>query len=393
MGESIKLNLGSGPNELVGYENIDRLKGQEVYPLEYDDSSVDEIRASHVLEHFSHGDVFGVVSHWVSKLAPGGCLKIAVPDLLKICKEYVAGAPINVQGYMYGGQIDENDFHAVGFDKELLKEIFVEAGLERIGIWGDEAKDCHKLDISLNLMGFKPATDSTTIEDRIHAVLGAPRVGFVPHFRCIIESMHRLHIPTKIMTGCFWHKNICKTMEQELKDGADFILTLDYDTIFTAQEILELYRLMKACPDVDAVTSVQSKRQDDKPLFGIGEEHSFRGKKGGVSMDVFNRNLTPITTGHFGLTMFRASSLDSFSRPWMNDSPDEDGTWEDGCTDSDISFWVKWKEEGKNLMLANKVVVGHIEEMITWPSKDKFKPIQQYISDYSRNGIPKEVAR
>jgi predicted SAM-dependent methyltransferase len=395
MSEKVKLNLGSGNRELVGYENIDRIHGTEVYPLDYDDASVSEIRASHVLEHFSHRDAFGVIQHWVDKLEPGGCLKIAVPNFLKIAQDYVDGKPLNVNGYVHGGHTDENDVHGVSFDEELLRELFINAGLERICRWEDEAQDCHKLPISLNLMGVKPVSDLKQFEegDRVTACLAAPRVGFVPHFRCIIESMHALRVQTKIITGCFWHKNISKAMEADLKAGSDYIITMDYDTIFSQEEVFELYRLMKAFPDADAITSVQSKRQSDIPLMGIGKEHKFQKEGQGVPAAIFEQNLTPITTGHFGLTIFRADSLRSFPRPWMNDVPNDDGEWEDGCVDSDITFWLKWRDEGKSLYLANKVIVGHIEEMITWPGKEKFKPVTQYMSDYSKNGMPSEVER
>lgn len=390
MSESLKLNLGSGKNKLVGYENVDRLFGQEVYPLEYDDGTVDEIRASHVLEHFSHRDVFGVLEHWVSKLKPGGCLKIAVPDLEKIARDYLDGKPINSQGYLYGGQTDENDFHHVGFDLELLRELFITLGLERIGFWEDEASDAHTLEISLNLMAYKPASEVREIEDRVTAVLGAPRFGPTAHFRCIIESLSALRVPTKIVQGCFWHKNVSKALEEEIKAGSDYIFTLDYDTVFSHQDVMEMYRLMKAVPEIDALVSTQSKRQAETPLFGIGEEHNHNGAP--VPMMKFNNNITPITTGHFGLTCFKASALDDMSRPWMNDVPADDGTWEDGCIDSDISFWLKWRDEGKKVYLANKVVVGHIETVVTWPGKN-FKPVMQYLGDFTRTGIPKEVER
>src|SRR5262247_2208869 len=59
MGESsIKLNLGGGLRKIPGYQNIDRKLGTEVYPLrEWADNSIDEIRASHILEHFPYREI------------------------------------------------------------------------------------------------------------------------------------------------------------------------------------------------------------------------------------------------------------------------------------------------------------------------------------------------
>ena len=76
-----KLNLGAGARPLEGYRNIDAKnnhgsKSQKIFPLPDKDGTVDEIRASHVLEHFSHREVTAVVADWVRALKPGGVLKI-----------------------------------------------------------------------------------------------------------------------------------------------------------------------------------------------------------------------------------------------------------------------------------------------------------------------------
>ena len=78
--EKIKLNLGAGDIPIDGYISIDRKTGQEAYPLAYEDGSVDEIRASHILEHFGLREISAVLKNWWDKLKPGGLLKIAVPD-------------------------------------------------------------------------------------------------------------------------------------------------------------------------------------------------------------------------------------------------------------------------------------------------------------------------
>jgi len=180
----LKLNLGSGDTVIDGYTPIDRKIGSEVYPLDgVEDESVEIIRASHVLEHFGHQDCKEVVSHWVRKLKPGGQLKLAVPDFQKVAEAYLAAKPMNVQGYVMGGQVDQDDFHKVIFDKESLTELLVNAGLERVCLWESELKDdCAALPISLNLMGFKPVGDVKTIATvavlsrvgRAHLVIPTP---------------------------------------------------------------------------------------------------------------------------------------------------------------------------------------------------------------------------
>ena len=56
-----KLNIGAGDNPLPDYENIDIKDGKTAYPLDYPDNTFDEIRASHILEHFGLADFSKVV--------------------------------------------------------------------------------------------------------------------------------------------------------------------------------------------------------------------------------------------------------------------------------------------------------------------------------------------
>ena len=77
-GRELKLNIGAGGVVIPGYTAIDRKTGQEAYPLAYPDNSVSEIRASHVLEHFSFKGVVDVLADWVRVLQPGGIVRIGV---------------------------------------------------------------------------------------------------------------------------------------------------------------------------------------------------------------------------------------------------------------------------------------------------------------------------
>jgi len=151
----VKLNLGSGECPIGGFVNIDRKTGQEAYPLNYEDNSVDEIRASHILEHFGVNETNSVLRNWVSKLRPGGILKVAVPDFAKIVDIYKEGGD-NTIGYLCGGQTDENDFHKIIFDRKSLTKQLERAGLYDIKHWDSEIRDCASLPVSLNLMGVKP---------------------------------------------------------------------------------------------------------------------------------------------------------------------------------------------------------------------------------------------
>lgn len=386
----VRLNLGAGATVIPGFEPRDGAQGDSLYPLPDADGSVEEIRASHVLEHFSHREVSAVVNHWAAKLAPGGRLRIAVPDFEAIARQYLDGAPINTVGYVMGGHVDPRDRHGCVFDRETLVELLLNAGLERIHAWTSEIDDCARLPISLNLGGYKPSGAAKRCAG-VTAVLSAPRFGPVLHFRCALAAFQKARVPYQIAGGAYWHQVLSEVLEAQLADPAcRYVITCDYDTVFGHADVLELYRLMEALPEIDALFPLQSKRGSDYAIFGM------LGKDGKPMTSVpgyqLARNVLPVSTGHFGLTIFRAERLKSFPRPWMNSAPNPEGRWTDGKVDADIHFWHHWRESGRTLYLAPKVVVGHIEETIKWPGRD-LKPIYQSAADYDATGMPEEARR
>jgi hypothetical protein len=176
----MKLNLGSGDCPLDGYFNFDAKNGDSLYPLRgaegcashISGSSADEVRASHVLEHFPHGQTLDVLKEWVRVLKPGGWLKIAVPDfdwIVNAQKEaWVLGntegisAADLLQSYLMGGQVDGNDYHKAIFTKIKLKWLLEDCGLVNVRPWASEIQDCASLPVSLNLMGQKPEAKTGT---------------------------------------------------------------------------------------------------------------------------------------------------------------------------------------------------------------------------------------
>lgn len=389
--EPLRLNLGAGNVHLSGFTPIDRKGGKEVYPLDCPDNSVEEIVASHVLEHFSHRDVEAVLKHWVAKLKPGGKVRLAVPDFEKLATLYLEGAPVNVQGYVMGGHNDADDRHGIIFDRELLTELMITCGLERIGPWASDIPGCSQDALSLNLQGFKPSGPAKKLTN-VRACMSVPRFGPLLHPRCAEKAFHQLGIQGEAGQSCFWHQKLSVMMEECIADPAcDFVLTMDFDTVFCAADILELYRLLRACPEADAVFPLQSKRGCQEALFSIPGRTPGKCRATITSGDL-ERNLLPAYTGHFGLTLFRADTLRKFPRPWMVPEPNAEGKWDHGQRDADIDFWKRFQEQGFQAYLAPRVVVGHIEEVISWPGKNLVK-IHQTTADYEETGIPAEVER
>lgn len=384
MSGPIRLDLGAGSVSPEGFRPMGADHGSAVFPLAYPDGSVDVIRASHVLEHFPHAKVFDVVKDWVRALKPGGKLQIAVPDLEVIAKKYLDGEELPIQGYLMGGQIDANDFHKAAFDQEVLREVMSLAGLVLIRRWVSEIEDAAALPVSLNLEGTKPFM----AKPRVRAVMSVPRLGFQDHFASVMEALLPFGIAFQKVTGANWGQCLTRGMESALEADAnlDLLLTLDYDTIFRAQDLARLVQTMMCHPEVDALAPLQSGRGSTMPLFSLksGETR--------VHTSTFAGDVTEASTAHFGLTLLRAAKLRELPHPWFHHVPGPDGRWGDGHIDDDIEFWHRWKRAGNTIYLANRVPVGHLELMIKWPGKD-LAVIHQSVSEFHKSGPPPEAWR
>jgi len=382
----LRLNLGAGGSPLDGYVNVDRnyeersgsnsdgvnRKG-EAYPLGYHADCADEVRASHVLEHFSHRDTAKVIAEWVRVLKPGGILKLAVPDLNKVLA-LAAQEPgrYPIEGYIMGGHVDENDRHGAVFTEAKLRKLMEEAGLVDIGPWTSETNDCAALPISLNLMGRKPdakpepklmpegtpldatKTVATTQNLKVAAILSRPRFGLNDFWDCATTALRPFNIPLRSFRGVFWGQCMQRAFNECCEQGIDWILTLDYDSLFTAQHISTLFDWLGKRPDIDALAALQCRRGQPHPLMTQGANTR-------VELDG-----QPIlaTTAHFGLTVLRVEALKKCKKPWFFGQPDKDGEWGDERLDDDIWFWHQWRLAGNTIYVAPDCSIGHMEEMV-----------------------------
>lgn len=376
----MKLDLGAGKMSPEGFVPLGNAHGSAIFPLAFAGESIDAIRASHCLEHFPKAEVPKVIAEWVRVLKPGGALRIAVPDFKVIAENYVAGVEQPTEGYLMGGQTDAADFHRALFDEAHLKRLMAQAGLLMIRPWKSEIEDCAALPISLNLEGIKPFQS----EFGVSGIMSKPRLSFTGNSTCVLETIPALNIRYREVTGAYWGQCLERGMEMALKeDNPDAILTMDYDTVNQRRHLATLMQLMMCHPEADAIAPLQAARGANSPLLAIDDSDGF-------THAALANDLMPVTTAHFGLTLLRADKLRKLPKPWFHDVPAEDGSWNEGHRDADISFWLKWKAAGNTLFIANRVAIGHLCEMIAWPGKD-LRPVYQSYSDWRAGGPPKDV--
>lgn len=383
MEEKPKLNIGGGTGTpLEGYTVVDRTQGTEAYPLDYPDNSVQEIYASHVLEHFGHREAIDVLRDWARVLVPGGRLRIAVPDFAHVLRKYADKEDFPVLEVMYGGQTDENDYHKSGYDEEGLRVLLRAVGLVAAKQFESFHDDCSSYACSLNMEAWKPTPtiDEEAIGQHVGAIMSVPRLGFTDNMFSATHVAVDLGIRYERVTGAFWGACLERGMEVLMGRGLTYILTVDYDTVYNADDVRRLVMLMDQYPELDALAAIQVRRENDYVLASTFE---------GQEPDVMGDHI-PVRTAHFGLTLIRASSLEGFPHPWFEAVPNADGRWGDGRVDEDVNFWVKWHEAGKTLSLAPTVKVGHLQMLISWPGAGG-KPIHQYVNDYTTKGRPKQA--
>ncbi len=166
---SLNINLGSGNTKLKGYINLDKKEGDNIdvvhnlkNPLPYKDGEVDNLFASHIIEHFWWNKTIKILKDWYRVLKPGGTLEIWTVDLDKVIYRMLTNADNPTMMYdanwrIFGKDEPEGMNHHSIFTRRYLSLLLTNVGFKKVGYIDPERyafKPLHK-DINLGMIAVK----------------------------------------------------------------------------------------------------------------------------------------------------------------------------------------------------------------------------------------------
>ena len=230
---------------------------------------------------------------------------------------------------------------------------------------------------------------------KVAACYSVPRLGFQDNATTAYDAFAPHGVKMHKGTGAFWDQTMSALLTEvsSVESGNDFLVTVDYDSVFEPECFTRLMSAMLVS-GVDAIAPLQVKRNDKmlmfKPLEAeLENAHSVPGVPHAHRVTLptswFDAPSQPVATAHFGLTIFRCSSLRKMPKPWFVGLPGKDGDWGDDRVDADINFWHMFRQAGFVIAICPQVAIGHAELVFTWPDQ-RLEGIYQYPCDYWADG-------
>jgi|TARA_B110000967_G_C18569609_1_gene404177 predicted SAM-dependent methyltransferase len=102
----------------------------------FGEDSIDEIYASHVFEHVKVGNFLKVLKDINRILKVDSRLLISVPDVDIIFRLFLNtkathDVKFSLMRMIFGGQVDEHDFHYFGWNYELMSDFLIKANFSK----------------------------------------------------------------------------------------------------------------------------------------------------------------------------------------------------------------------------------------------------------------------
>ncbi|MGA2837662.1 MAG: methyltransferase domain-containing protein [Acidimicrobiales bacterium] len=141
LGSPLRLHLGSGGNNIPGWVNIDLVGATADVawdlrrPLPFPDRAASAVFLEHVLEHMTVAEGMAVLRHAFRVLAPGGVIRVGVPDAGLYARSYAGGdgtldelRPGRPTRMLALGEVFQEHGHVSAWDGETLVLVVGEVG-------------------------------------------------------------------------------------------------------------------------------------------------------------------------------------------------------------------------------------------------------------------------
>ena len=155
----INYNVQKKPNvDIVG--NINDLS-------QFKNESIEEIYASHIIEHVDQKTIKNTFKDIFRILKKEGKFYVSVPDMDVLCHFFVSPLAnkkikFHTMRMIFGGQIDNFDYHYFGWNYEFMNDYLLEAGfieirkVDSFGLFEDTSDyKPYGFPISLNVVAIK----------------------------------------------------------------------------------------------------------------------------------------------------------------------------------------------------------------------------------------------
>lgn len=323
-----------------------------------------------------------LVRSWAAEMQSGQTMRLRVPDFSWACDRYNEGKGEIEKTILGGGE------YRTIWNREKFSRCLNAGGFEVLGGCGPNGAWSNG-EGWLEVVAMRCVRPAWSFPMRdVHCIMSMPRLAWTDTMGAVHEAGAMLGFNVTRAQGVFWGQCLERLIDQCLANpDYKYILTVDYDSVFSPEDIVRLWQIMESNRDVAALCPLQIGRDRDSLLVSI------RGSDGNLmttaSYDIFHTDALDINTGHFGLTMIRTEAIRGLKRPLFLGVPNAEGAWGEGRIDDDIHFWNLLRESGRRICLCPKVRIGHLQCIIAWPGDD-MRTIQQYVSRYHSDGRPSE---
>ena len=169
----MKINIG-GETKKDGWKNLNVQKKPDVDIVgniedlsQFEDESIEEIYASHIIEHVDQKKIQNTFKGIFRILKKEGKFYVSVPDMDVLCHFFVSPLAdkkikFHTMRMIFGGQVDNYDYHYFGWNYAFMNDYLRDVGflkINKVGSYGllNDTSDFkpYGFPISLNVIAVK----------------------------------------------------------------------------------------------------------------------------------------------------------------------------------------------------------------------------------------------